>query len=124
MRHEDLVSATGLARADVETVLDRAAEIAADPGSWRERHAGTLLALWFFEPSTRTRMSFDAAMKRLGGDTVDMGPVESSSVKKGESLADTVQVRGLRRRPRAPAPEGGRGADGSRVRRRAADKRR
>ena len=92
MRQGDLVSATSLSRADVEAVLDRAAAIAADPESWRERHAGALLALCFFEPSTRTRMSFDAAMKRLGGDTVDMGHVESSSVKKGESLADTVRV--------------------------------
>jgi aspartate carbamoyltransferase catalytic subunit len=92
MRQDDLVSATGLARADVEAVLDRAAAIADDPAAWRERHAGRLLALCFFEPSTRTRMSFDAAMKRLGGDTVDMGHVESSSVKKGESLADTVRV--------------------------------
>jgi aspartate carbamoyltransferase catalytic subunit len=92
MRQDDLVSATGLSRADVEAVLDHAAAIAADPESWRTRHAGKLLALCFFEPSTRTRMSFDAAMKRLGGDTVDMGHVESSSVKKGESLADTVRV--------------------------------
>jgi aspartate carbamoyltransferase catalytic subunit len=51
-----------------------------------------VLALCFFEPSTRTKMSFDTAMKRLGGETIDMGSVESSSVKKGESLADTVRV--------------------------------
>ncbi|MFB6301526.1 MAG: aspartate carbamoyltransferase, partial [Haloferacaceae archaeon] len=51
-----------------------------------------VLALCFFEPSTRTKMSFDAAMNRLGGDTIDMGSVEASSVKKGESLADTVRV--------------------------------
>ena len=92
MRQNDLVSATGLSRADVEAVLDHAAEIAAEPAAWHDRHTGALLALCFFEPSTRTRMSFDAAMKRLGGDTVDMGPVDSSSVTKGESLADTVRV--------------------------------
>jgi aspartate carbamoyltransferase catalytic subunit len=51
-----------------------------------------VLALAFFEPSTRTKMSFDAAMQRLGGRVVDMGGVDSSSVKKGESLADTVRV--------------------------------
>ena len=92
MRHEHLISATQLSRADVESVLDRAADIAADPASVRERHAGKLLALCFFEPSTRTKMSFDAAMQRLGGGTVDMGTVASSSVTKGESLADTVRV--------------------------------
>ncbi|MFB6171785.1 MAG: aspartate carbamoyltransferase [Haloarculaceae archaeon] len=90
MRHDHLISAKQLSRADIESVLDRAAEIQADPP--RGRHDDALLALLFFEPSTRTKMSFATAMKRLGGDTVDMGTVESSSVKKGESLADTVRV--------------------------------
>jgi aspartate carbamoyltransferase catalytic subunit len=92
MRHTHLLTSKQLSRADIEGVLDRAGELAADPEAVRERHAGTLLALCFFEPSTRTKMSFEAAIKRLGGDTVDMGAVESSSVKKGESLADTVRV--------------------------------
>ncbi|AHG03880.1 aspartate carbamoyltransferase [Halobacterium sp. DL1] len=92
MRHDHLLTAKQLSRADVETVLDRAAEFDADPDAARDLHAGKLLALCFFEPSTRTKMSFEAAAKRLGGDVVDMGSVESSSVKKGESLADTVRV--------------------------------
>ncbi len=92
MRHEHLISAKQLSRGDIEAVLDRAAEFAADPGAHSDSHAETLLGLLFFEPSTRTKMSFDAAMKRLGGDTIDMGSVDSSSVKKGESLADTVRV--------------------------------
>ena len=92
MRHDHLISAKQLSRGDIETVLDRAAEIADDPGAVAGAHADTLLGLLFFEPSTRTKMSFDAAMKRLGGGTVDMGSVDSSSVKKGESLADTVRV--------------------------------
>jgi len=92
MRHDHLISAKQLSRGDIDAVLDRAAEIAADPGAVTGAHADTLLGLLFFEPSTRTKMSFDAAMKRLGGDTVDMGSVDSSSVKKGESLADTVRV--------------------------------
>jgi aspartate carbamoyltransferase catalytic subunit len=92
MRHEDIVSAKQLSRDDIEEVLGHAAAIDRDPDSYADRHEGALLALCFFEPSTRTKMSFTAAMKRLGGDIVDMGPVESSSVKKGESLADTVRV--------------------------------
>jgi aspartate carbamoyltransferase catalytic subunit len=92
MRQDHLISAAQLSREDIEAVLDRAAEIDADPAAWRQRRAGRVLGLCFFEPSTRTRMSFDTAMKRLGGRTVDMGPVESSSVKKGETLADTVRV--------------------------------
>ena len=92
MRQDHLLTAKQLSRGDIEAVLDRAAELDADPSAARERYEGTLLALCFFEPSTRTKMSFETAMKRLGGDVIDMGGVESSSVKKGESLADTVRV--------------------------------
>lgn len=91
MRHDHLISAKQLSRADIDTVLDRAADIARSPPDV-DQYADTILGLLFFEPSTRTKMSFDSAMKRLGGTTVDMGTVESSSVKKGESLADTVRV--------------------------------
>ena len=53
---------------------------------------GKILALLFFEPSTRTRMSFEAAMLRLGGKILNMGSVEASSIAKGESLSDTIRV--------------------------------
>ncbi len=53
---------------------------------------GKLLATLFYEPSTRTRLSFEAAMQRLGGGVISMGSVESSSVAKGESLTDTVRT--------------------------------
>ncbi|SNR51505.1 aspartate carbamoyltransferase [Halorubrum vacuolatum] len=92
MRQDHLITATQLSRDDIEAVLDRARRIAADPAAFADRHAETVLALCFFEPSTRTKMSFDTAAKRLGADTIDMGTVESSSVTKGESLADTVRV--------------------------------
>jgi len=92
MRHDHIISAKQLSRADIEEVLDRAAEMDADPETFANRHGNALLGLLFFEPSTRTKMSFTAAVKRLGGDVVDMGTVESSSVTKGESLADTVRV--------------------------------
>ena len=92
MHQDHLISATQLSRADIEAVLDRAAAVDADPAAWHGRHDGSILGLCFFEPSTRTRMSFDAAAKRLGGETIDMGAVESSSVQKGETLADTMRV--------------------------------
>ncbi len=92
MRHDHVLSTKQFSRSEIEAVLDRAAEIDADPGSVADRHAGTLLGLLFFEPSTRTKMSFEAAIKRLGGEVVDIGPVGASSVEKGETLADTVRV--------------------------------
>lgn len=53
---------------------------------------GRVLALLFFEPSTRTKLSFETAMKRLGGETIGFESVEASSVAKGESLRDTIKV--------------------------------
>ena len=89
---QQLITTRGLSRAEIERVLDHAAEIDADPGAFHGCHPGTLLGLLFYEPSTRTRMSFETAIKRLGGGAVDMGAVESSSVTKGETLADTARV--------------------------------
>jgi len=83
----DIIDTREMSKDGIARLLDRASEIEAS-----DALDGRVLALLFFEPSTRTRMSFDAAMKRLGGDTVDMGSVESSSVQKGETLADTVRV--------------------------------
>jgi len=53
---------------------------------------GKIIALLFFEPSTRTRLSFETATQRLGGQIINLGSVEASSVMKGENLADTIRV--------------------------------
>jgi aspartate carbamoyltransferase catalytic subunit len=89
MRH--IISIRDLDREGIDRLLDLAAEIEAkryDPLLLR----GRILGLLFFEPSTRTRMSFESAMARLGGISLNMGSVEASSVVKGETLADTVRV--------------------------------
>ncbi|AGB16023.1 aspartate carbamoyltransferase [Halovivax ruber XH-70] len=92
MRHGNILTSKQLSREDIETVLDRANELDGDGSALAGEYSDTLLGLLFFEPSTRTKMSFETAMKRLGGDVVDMGAVDSSSITKGESLADTVRV--------------------------------
>lgn len=94
MNHDHLLTAKQLSRGDIEAVLDRAAEIAGDPVAYGSSHPHDVLGLCFFEPSTRTRMSFETAIKRLGGNAVDMGSTDVTSVAKGESLADTVSVIG------------------------------
>ena len=83
-------------REEIDSVLDLAASL--EPYARGKKKsdifAGKILALLFFEPSTRTRMSFETAMKRLGGSVINLGPAEGSSISKGESLADTVRVIG------------------------------
>ncbi|MDY6765597.1 MAG: aspartate carbamoyltransferase [Halobacteria archaeon] len=87
MKDTDIINTREMSKSRITEILDRSSEI--EPG---DALSDKVLALLFFEPSTRTRMSFDTAMKRLGGRTIDMGGVESSSIEKGETLADTVRV--------------------------------
>ena len=89
MRH--IISIRDFERRDLDHLLDRAEDFAAE-GNYRNLLAGKIVALLFFEPSTRTRMSFASAMSRLGGDTISVDSVEASSIAKGETLADTIRV--------------------------------
>jgi aspartate carbamoyltransferase catalytic subunit len=77
---------------EMDGLFDLAERIERDDGFFRERCRGNLLATLFFEPSTRTRLSFEAAMLRLGGNCLGFAEPGSSSAAKGESLADTVRT--------------------------------
>jgi aspartate carbamoyltransferase catalytic subunit len=78
--------------AEMDELFTLAERIEIDQGYLRESCRGKLLATLFFEPSTRTRLSFEAAMLRLGGDCLGFAEPGSSSAAKGESLADTIRT--------------------------------
>ncbi|UCD40398.1 MAG: aspartate carbamoyltransferase [Candidatus Bathyarchaeota archaeon] len=88
----DIISIKDLAREEIDYILEttRAMEPVAKSGSDILR--GKMLATLFFEPSTRTRLSFESAMHKLGGSAIGFAEAEVASVKKGENLADTVRV--------------------------------
>ncbi|MBR3813598.1 MAG: aspartate carbamoyltransferase [Spirochaetaceae bacterium] len=77
---------------EMEEIFSLAEKIIVDPSAFSEVCHGKILATLFFEPSTRTRLSFESAMLRLGGKTLGFAEASSSSATKGESLADTIRV--------------------------------
>ena len=77
---------------EIEELISTANDIIANPAKYSEKCRGKKLATLFFEPSTRTRLSFEAAMYELGGNVLGFSEAQSSSASKGESVADTVKV--------------------------------
>lgn len=77
---------------ELDGIFDLADRIIADPQKYAHACDGKLLATLFYEPSTRTRFSFEAAMLRLGGQVIGFSEPNSSSVAKGESIADTIRT--------------------------------
>ena len=90
MRH--LLDSTDLTTQEVEQIILRALDIIEHPAQYAEACKGKKLATLFYEPSTRTRLSFTAAMMELGGQVLGFSDARSSSVSKGETVADTVRV--------------------------------
>ena len=87
-----LINITDFSVEEVTKVLDLADEMIADPARWRTAMQGKILATLFFEPSTRTRLSFESAMLSLGGSVLGFAGADSSSTTKGETLTDTIRV--------------------------------
>ena len=81
-----------LSVAEIDGLLERAEDIIANPQKYAEACRGKKLATLFFEPSTRTRLSFEAAMYELGGNVIGFSEASSSSSAKGESISDTART--------------------------------
>lgn len=90
MKH--IISPLDLSVTELQEVLELAEEIIQDPKKYSDVCKGKKLATLFYEPSTRTRLSFEAAMLNLGGSVLGFSSADSSSAAKGESVADTIRV--------------------------------
>ena len=89
---KDLIDILDLSLAEIDELIDVANDIIANPDNYREKCKYKKLATLFFEPSTRTRLSFEAAMYELGGNVLGFSEAQSSSAAKGESVSDTVRT--------------------------------
>ena len=90
MRH--LMSPLDFTVEELDKILDLAADIEANPRKYAHACDGKKIATLFYEPSTRTRLSFEAAMLNLGGSVLGFSSADSSSAAKGESVSDTIRV--------------------------------
>ena len=87
-----LLSILDFSKEEIDQLIVTAEDIIANPGKYAETCKGKKLATLFFEPSTRTHLSFEAAMHELGGAVIGFSEAQSSSASKGESVADTAKV--------------------------------
>ena len=89
---QSLISILDFSVAELDQLIATAKDIIANPDAYREKCRYKKLATLFFEPSTRTRLSFEAAMLELGGSVIGFSEASSSSAAKGESMADTAKI--------------------------------
>lgn len=90
MRH--LLSPMDFSVDELDNLLNLASDIEKDPEKYKDACHGKKLATLFYEPSTRTRLSFEAAMLNLGGSILGFSSADSSSASKGESVSDTIRI--------------------------------
>ena len=87
-----LIDILDLSTQEIDGMIDTAMDIVANPDKYSNKCKGKKLATLFFEPSTRTRLSFEAAMYELGGNVIGFSSASNSSAAKGESVADTAKT--------------------------------
>lgn len=92
MQTRHLINISDFTRRDLDSLLSLAQQIIKSPKDFSHLCDGKILGTLFFEPSTRTRLSFESAMNRLGGSVIGIAEAASSSTTKGESLADTIRT--------------------------------
>ncbi len=89
---ENLIDIMQLSTEEIDRLVKKGCDIMANPAAYAHKCDGKILATLFFEPSTRTRLSFESAMLSLGGQVLGFSSANSSSASKGESVADTIRV--------------------------------
>ena len=89
---ENLIDIMQLSVEEIDALVQKGCDIMANPAAYAHKCDGKILATLFFEPSTRTRLSFESAMLSLGGQVLGFSSAASSSASKGESVADTIRV--------------------------------
>ena len=89
---ENLIDIMQLSTQEIDELVKKGCDIMANPAAYAHKCDGKILATLFFEPSTRTRLSFESAMLSLGGQVLGFSSANSSSASKGESVADTIRV--------------------------------
>ena len=111
LKGRHLIEPKDFSKEELEEIFNLCDRIVANPENYNKKCDGKILANLFYEPSTRTRLSFEAAMLRLGGKVIGFSSASSSSVSKGESVADTIRTVGCyadicaMRHPKEGAPK-------------------
>lgn len=94
IRMKHLIDPTDLTKVETDQIISLAEDIISNPGNYNEKMRHRKLATLFYEPSTRTRLSFTSAMMELGGNVLGFSDAKNTSVSKGETVQDTVRVVG------------------------------
>src|SRR6056297_3186720 len=92
IKNKHLIDPMDFSTEEIDEILTLSEKISKNPENYSKKCSGKILGSLFYEPSTRTRLSFEAAMIRLGGQVIGFSEAASSSVSKGESIADTIRT--------------------------------